>query len=149
MGRVEARFQDWRIGVASHWAQLWVDRNFSLDYTLKSLEKILAGAPRTAVREARVVLKDAAYTVFGHLIEAIETTPLGTSESVGAEGMGRHLRRALEGDLGELADRLADTIRCVSRVLPRDHALLLEHEHGRWVANSDWHLINAADSCGT
>jgi hypothetical protein len=45
MGRVDARFADWRIGVASHWAQLWVDRNFALDYTLKSLEKVLEGPP--------------------------------------------------------------------------------------------------------
>ncbi|GAA2255289.1 hypothetical protein GCM10010430_43860 [Kitasatospora cystarginea] len=149
MGRVEARFQDWRIGQASHWAQLWVDRHFALDYTLKSLEKILAGETRKAVRAARVVLKDAAYTVFGHLIEAIDAVPLGTAESLGAEGMDRHLRRTLEGDLGELADRLAGTVRQVSRVLPRDLAVLLEHEHTRWVANSDWRLINAAESCGT
>ena len=31
MGGVDARFTDWRIGVAPHWAQLRVDRNFALD----------------------------------------------------------------------------------------------------------------------
>ena len=76
MGRVDARFADWRIGVASHWAQLWVDRNFALDYTLKSLEKVLDGPPRHAVRQARAVLKDAAYTVLGEMIAAIEAQPL-------------------------------------------------------------------------
>ncbi len=55
MGRVDARFADWRIGVASHWAQLWVDRNFALDYSLKSLEKVLDGPPRRIVRQARMV----------------------------------------------------------------------------------------------
>jgi hypothetical protein len=65
MGRQDAEFADWRIGVCSHWAQLWIDRHFALDYTLKSLEKILDGDPRHQVRGARVVLKDAAYTVLG------------------------------------------------------------------------------------
>lgn len=68
MGRVGARFADWRIGVASEWAQRWVDRNFALDYMLKSLEKILDGSSRRAVRGARVVLKDASYTVLGGMI---------------------------------------------------------------------------------
>src|SRR5262249_23714818 len=50
MGRIDARFADWRIGRSSHHAQLWIDRNFALDYTLKSLEKVLDGAPRHTVR---------------------------------------------------------------------------------------------------
>src|SRR6266567_4513391 len=50
MGRVEARFADARIGVLARWAQLWIDRNFALDYTLKSLEKVLDGTPYRVVR---------------------------------------------------------------------------------------------------
>jgi hypothetical protein len=68
MGRVDADFADWRIGRLSHHAQLWVDRNFALDYTFKSLEKILDGQPRLVVRDARVVLKDSAYTVLGRML---------------------------------------------------------------------------------
>jgi hypothetical protein len=59
-GRVDAWFADWRIGGSSHRTQLRVDRNFALDYTLKSLKKILHGRPWHTVREARVILKDAA-----------------------------------------------------------------------------------------
>ncbi|MEU3073456.1 hypothetical protein [Streptomyces laurentii] len=51
MGRVACRYQDWRIGVASQWAQRWVDRNFSL----RSLEKILDGLPRHAVRQVALI----------------------------------------------------------------------------------------------
>ncbi|MGH8897829.1 MAG: hypothetical protein ACRDZ4_12600 [Egibacteraceae bacterium] len=54
MGRHDAAFADWRIGACSAWAQRWVDRSFAFDYTLKSLEKILEGQARTAVRGARV-----------------------------------------------------------------------------------------------
>src|SRR5260370_39307980 len=89
MGRVDARFADWRIGVASYWAQLWVDRNFALDYTLKSLEKILDGPPRQAVRQARVVLKDAAYSVLGEMISAIESQPRSASPGIEQQLSGR------------------------------------------------------------
>ncbi|MDT5026086.1 MAG: hypothetical protein QOE61_2512, partial [Micromonosporaceae bacterium] len=37
MGRVDTEYADWRIGVCARHAQLWVDRNFALDYLLKSL----------------------------------------------------------------------------------------------------------------
>src|SRR5262249_41187550 len=75
MGRIDARFADWRIGRSSHHAQLWIDRNFALDYTLKSLEKVLDGTPRHTVRGARVVLKDAAYTLLGHMLTLIDRYP--------------------------------------------------------------------------
>jgi hypothetical protein len=98
MGRVDARFTDWRIGVTSHWAQLWVDRNFALDYTLKSLEKVLDGQPRHAVRQARVVLKDAAYTVLGKMIPAAEAElPDGTAEG-GGRAVSADRRAAEHGD---------------------------------------------------
>ncbi|MFI0420283.1 B12-binding domain-containing radical SAM protein [Spongiactinospora sp. 9N601] len=53
MGRQAARFADLRIGVCSEWAQLWVDRNFALDYTFKSLEKTLDGRARPYGRPAQ------------------------------------------------------------------------------------------------
>lgn len=43
MGRMDARYADWRIGVLARWGQLWIDRNFALDYTLKSLERVIDG----------------------------------------------------------------------------------------------------------
>jgi hypothetical protein len=53
MGRVNDRLADWRSGVLSYRAQLWVDRNFALDYTLKSLEKLADGARRRDPGHAR------------------------------------------------------------------------------------------------
>lgn len=102
MGRQDARFADPCIGVCSRWAQLWVDRNFALDYTLKSLEKILDGEPRAAIRRARRVVKDAAYTVFGHMIRTIDDTPpdscgrgrAGRPAALDARRRGRGLDRA-------------------------------------------------------
>ncbi|MGA5817995.1 B12-binding domain-containing radical SAM protein [Kitasatospora sp. NPDC094028] len=147
MGRVDAEFADWRIGVASELAQEWVDRNFALDYTFKSLEKILDGQPRQVVRAARVVLKDAAYTVFGHMIRAIEETPLAAVDRTAT--LGAQLRRMLDTELAALTERMAGVVVEVSRALPADHWQVLAREHGRWAEAGEWRLINAAAPCGT
>ena len=75
MGRVDAAFADWRIGACSVHAQLWVDRNFAIDYTLKSLEKILDGTSRRLVRGARVVIKQAAFALLTRMLALIAETP--------------------------------------------------------------------------
>jgi radical SAM superfamily enzyme YgiQ (UPF0313 family) len=148
MGRQDAEFADWRIGVCSRSAQLWVDRNFALDYTLKSLEKILDGEPRRQVRVARVVLKDAAYTVLGGLITAAEGEP-ATRLPGRAPVLEERTRALLDTEIAGLRERMARTVFDVAGVLPERHAATLRHEHGRWARNEEWSLINAADPCGT
>ncbi|KUN17683.1 radical SAM protein [Streptomyces corchorusii] len=145
MGRVACRYRDWRIGVASSWAQRWVDRHFALDYTLKSLEKVLDGAARHAVRRARVVLKDAAYQVLGDMIAAIEAYDLerpGQKEALSA-----WIEAALEERAGMLRGQMATTVTGVGRHLPGDHAATLAREHERWASARGWELINAGESC--
>jgi radical SAM superfamily enzyme YgiQ (UPF0313 family) len=148
MGRQEARFADWRIGICSYWAQLWVDRNFPFDYTFKSLEKILDGEPHRAVRAARVVLKDAAYTVFGHMIRAMESTPLDPGGIIAQHRFETRLRAVLDREIDALGGRMATVVQDVARALPPDHARLLEREHERWIRHREWTLINAAEGCG-
>src|SRR6266568_1041087 len=147
MGRVDARFTDWRIGVASHWAQLWVDRNFALDYTLKSLEKVLDGQPRHAVREARVVLKAAAYAVLGELIAAIEAQPLADGTK-GENRLSAQIGAMLGAQIQVLRTRMDDTMRQAAASLPAEHVRMLHTEYHRWDSATGWRLINATDSCG-
>jgi hypothetical protein len=146
MGRVDARFADWRIGIASHWAQLWVDRNFALDYTLKSLEKILDGPPRHTIRQARVVLKDAAYTVLGEMITAIGTAPAACA--AGSQ-LNAQIGAVLDAEIGLLRARMDDAVREAAASLPAGHAGMLCREHERWQSADGWRPINAADPCGT
>jgi hypothetical protein len=148
MGRIDARYADWRIGVASHWAPLWVDRNFALDYTLKSLEKILEGSPRRAVRQARVVLKDAAYTVLGEMIAAIEAQP--PAAGPGAEGqLSARIGALLDTHIDLLRARMEHAVREVAASLPAEHFAMMYREYERWQSAGGWRLINAADACGT
>ncbi|MEV0484509.1 radical SAM protein [Streptomyces sp. NPDC050508] len=148
MGRVDAEFADWRIGMASYWSQLWVDRNFALDYTLKSQEKILDGTPRLVVRETRSVLKDASYRVLGAMIDAINEQPdqrLPAAEAV----LNGRIERILNREIDVLRDRMSEVLTQTVSVLPAEHRRTLHAQHDRWTSAGTWELINASDSCGT
>ncbi|MQT01965.1 radical SAM protein [Streptomyces jumonjinensis] len=149
MGRVDARFADWRIGVASGWAQCWVDRNFALDYTLKSLEKVLDGSRRDAVREARVVLKGAAFAVLGDMIRALDQYPLTGVSGEAIRDLTHHVGRLLEARIDRLRPRMTTAVEHVAGQLRGEHATTLSREHDRWATTTGWALINASDSCGT
>jgi hypothetical protein len=153
MGRLEARYSDWRIGVCSQNAQRWVDRHFALDYLLKSLEKILDGEPRRLLREARVVLKDAAFDLLTGMLGLIDQH----SDQLGSGSVPPSQRRALDQAVSALMDqlvqdlaaRLSVTIEGVLPSLRPTDAGLLAAAFERWEATEGWHLINANDPCGT
>jgi len=145
MGRVDADFADWRIGRCSHHAQLWVDRHFALDYTLKSLEKVLDGQPRCLVRHARVVLKDAAFALLTRMLDLIVDTPLVRD----VQRLDTALERAMDDQLARLTGAMGATIDAVLPTLPADAATVLRREHRRWHDTRGWRLINSADPCGT
>lgn len=146
MGRVEAEYADWRIGVLARWAQLWVDRNFALDYTLKSLEKILDGRPHQVVRGLRDVLKHAAYRLFGGLLDLAGTTDTLIRNH---DKLDANCARLAESLIGELQAELAPAIAGVKETLPVDHLQLLRGEYTRWAGMNAWQLINVGDPCGT
>jgi hypothetical protein len=146
MGRVEAGYADWRIGVLSRWAQLWVDRNFALDYTLKSLEKILDGQPYQVVRGVRRILKDAAYRLFGGMLGLSGQTDTLTGNQ---EELVERCAALAEALIGDLHAELAPAIAQVGGSLPANHCQLLRREYTRWAGMNAWQLINASDPCGT
>ncbi|WP_433379353.1 B12-binding domain-containing radical SAM protein [Streptosporangium sp. CA-115845] len=145
MGRVDAAFADSRIGVCSERAQLWVDRNFAIDYTLKSLEKVLDGEPRRQVRAARVVIKDAAFTILTGMINLVD----GYVDPSQGVPLTAGLDALLDAEFDRLRDRMATTVPAVVAALPGQAADRLVYEHQRWAASTGWELINAADPCGT
>lgn len=146
MGRVDAEYADWRIGRVSHHAQLWVDRHFAFDYTLKSMEKILDGRPRREVRAARVVVKDAAATLLGRMLDLIGQHALDTPANAAVDAA---LVRLLNRGLDELREAMEPTVMAVVATLRQDHGKILYDAHSRWASEAGWALINAADPCGT
>ncbi|WP_433358789.1 hypothetical protein [Streptosporangium sp. CA-115845] len=143
MGRVEARFADQRIGICSVHAQMWVDRTFALDYTLKSLEKIVDGPQRAALHTARVTIRAAAYTLLTAMLDLIDHT------GPGAELGEQALRALMDEQLSRLQSALAAPVGQALPLLSPGNAELLRTEHRRWLAGAGWRLINAADACGT
>jgi hypothetical protein len=146
MGRLDAGFADWRIGRCSHHAQLWIDRHFALDYTLKSLEKILDGPSRHLVRGARVVLKDAAFALLTRMVDLITTFPVLDRDT---DRFDEALRWAMDDQRIGLTATMEVTIQALLPILPPQTAAVLRREHHRWRRRDGWRLINAADPCGT
>ncbi|WP_197523376.1 radical SAM protein [Actinokineospora pegani] len=148
MGRVQAHFADWRIGVVSHWAQLWIDRNFALDYTLKSLEKVLDGLPHDLVRGLRRTIKTAAYRLLGAMVD---TATLATVDPAPDRAAELHSRLAILADalLAELRGDLDPALGEVTATLPAVLRDTLAREHRRWLKPTEWRLINTADPCST
>lgn len=144
MGRVQARYADWRIGRCSLHGQMWVDRNFALDYTLKSLEKILADEERHRVREARIVLKHAAYALLGDMLTALPDFPKG--QPAAAE-LDARLVRLLDSGLQTLRPGMESTVRDLLARLPDGPALLLREQFDRWQRPEPWRLINGPAAC--
>ncbi|MGW4412662.1 B12-binding domain-containing radical SAM protein [Nonomuraea sp. NPDC004702] len=143
MGRVEARFADQRIGACSIHAQMWVDRTFALDYTLKSLEKIVDGPQRAVLHAARVTIRAAAYTLLTAMLDLIDHAGPGLELSEQA------LRALMDDQLDRLQSALTFPIGQALALLSPSNAGLLRAEHRRWLAEVGWRLINAADACGT
>jgi len=144
MGKFDADFADWRIGRASHHAQLWVDRNFALDYTLKSLEKILDGPAYTAVRKLRQVVKSGAFSVLTEMISTIEKHSLDDPRR---DALDTALSRVLDREFDELTRKVGRAVTDVLGVLRTDAAGSLRDEYTRWLDRTSWQLINEMASC--
>ena len=144
MGRVQARYADWRIGRCSLRGQMWVDRNFALDYTLKSLEKILADEERHRVREARVVLKHTAYALLGDMLAELPALPVDEPDP---DELDARLERLLDARLEALRPGLDATVRDLLDRLPESPAGLLREQFSRWLRPEPWRLINGPSSC--
>jgi radical SAM superfamily enzyme YgiQ (UPF0313 family) len=131
MGRREVTYRDPRIGSLSVLSQYWVDRNFSLDYTLKGLEKCARGRAQQVVRKAREKVKDATFSFIRAGYEAIRC---GSDESFGLA--------ALEHEL-ELLKRGLESLMCeAGELLPVAWRAVLDDAYAEWKNRDGWRLIN-------
>jgi hypothetical protein len=145
LGRVQARFADWRIGVCARRAQMWVDRHFALDYTLKSLEKISDARTAQCMRSARVVIKDASFRVLTAMLELIDMYAADRVDP----GMDAAVTELLDIEAARSKAELGIAIEGLVAVLPLASRRMFEREWRRWCAARGWQLINAGEACGT
>lgn len=68
IGKMNVSYIDHNIGLISHASQLWIDRNFTFDYTLKSIIKISKASERQIIYDLRGILKDHCYFLLAKLL---------------------------------------------------------------------------------
>lgn len=165
MGRRNAVFADQRIGALSDWSQRWVDHNFSLDYTLKSFEKVTVGAEHSAVRHTRRRLKASAYTLLGRMLWLTtgDDALLPEPDQAGGDFVERFghdritagdpaaanevLHRLVDYQLIELREALTAEIDLVSDALTGRRVAIMTEAWDRWRKRSDWSFINSPEQC--
>lgn len=162
MGRYDASYLDADIGLFSDCAQAWVDRNFSLDYLLKSIEKYTSGSAYVRVREMRALIKTYAYDLLGLMIglwdpdaEDLHVEPV-RRDALGLRLAAADLARAYGDEARRdivhgLMDRLfafmrADirqTFDAIRADLPQAEQAMIVAQVERWAQSRSWSQINA------
>jgi hypothetical protein len=141
MGRRNADFLDPEIGTISDSSQRWVDRNFSFDYALKSLEKITTGIERTSLRRLRALLKEYAYRLLGKLL-ILARSSLAAPET-GSSGEARSERHGLmDAHFRELVAAVESLLALERAAIQPSNLVTLKRELHGWRRRQGWPLIN-------
>jgi len=160
MGRVNTIYKDYRIGAISSVSQRWIDRNFALDYLLKSIIKVSNDDVISKVLHIRKLIKESAYNLLGIMIYLTNNELDFT--------LSEHQKRNLpdffinqkksfnsEEDLYDLFMELLaihfDTLKhdfserynSVRESLPDSTTELIDREIEVWTLKNSWELINA------
>lgn len=151
-------FVDPLIGLISDWAQRWIDRNFSFDYTLKSLQKITIEAQRQCLGQIRFLLKQSAYTWLGYVLvastgnrellddvdESIISTmgPLQRDQPLNLDAARNAMISVGNSLFGYLLNKIHTDIEKALGSLGREHRAILQREHARWASRTKWELLH-------
>lgn len=140
MGRRNAEYKDRRIGLLSLWGQRWVDRNFSLDYTLKSLEKLSAGKEKSAIRQARYALRRSAYELLATFLDLVRR--LGPDADT-VDAFSQKIESAANEHLAELVSSIDQCVADMRGAVLPERLQILTREIDRWQRRTAWNLINS------
>jgi radical SAM superfamily enzyme YgiQ (UPF0313 family) len=69
MGKYNSIYKDERIGLMSYYSQLWIDKNFALDYFFKSMMKIKLIETSSYLEKFRQLFKKNSYYLLGMFLE--------------------------------------------------------------------------------
>jgi hypothetical protein len=159
MGRREASYVEPLIGQFSYYSQCWIDRNFSFDYTLKSVEKIAQSGVRELVRDFRNLIKEKSFELLGKMIangtgreDLLADAPPDTMTHSGKRTAPGHPQTQAHIWLECLLNEQFEALRTESHArfahickeLGKTGYDLIARELGRWSECEDWKLINAA-----
>lgn len=116
------------------------------DLLLRAVPELGVDEIVDGVRGVRRILKDAAYRLFGGMLDLSGKTDNLTGNQEELAGRCGALAEALINDLhAELASAIAG----VEDSLPAEHYRFLRRAYTRWAGMKAWRLINVGDPCGT
>lgn len=160
MGKRKAKYRDRNIGFISLYSQKWIDRNFSLDYLLKSIIKISKKDIRSTVILLRVRIKHYSFSLLGKMLALItsdikylhEPTPNEIYQIEGLISMWN--TQASENKNEEiffellslhfslLVDEFTNELTRLKPQIKADDFEMIEKQVKKWISIKDWKLIN-------
>lgn len=160
LGKQNAIYSDWRIGILHVICQLWIDHHFSLDYTLKSLSKIYPDETGKRIWLIRSELKDNSYRLLGKLlylcgadkgvlisqpkeeIEFVTTLRQNHSSNLNALVLEDNARKVLTYQKDQLINSMRSLNKELYQILRNDdYATYLQH-YLKWESNTSWYFIH-------
>jgi radical SAM superfamily enzyme YgiQ (UPF0313 family) len=152
MGKYVASYIDERIGLMSHHSQLWIDRNFSLDYLLKSLLKTKDKSMSLSLERVRNIIKRHSYVLLGKFLvcatKNIDIISMPDDSATHLKSLYERLsletslQIILEKQREDLSTEIHDSLNNVSACLHTWEMELLKTEVEKWSSGSTWRLIN-------
>jgi radical SAM superfamily enzyme YgiQ (UPF0313 family) len=160
MGRRDADFIDPIIGQLSRHAQMWIDRSFALDYTLKSVIKIMGEDAQAPVMGLRLILKDYAYRLLGMMLTAANDRPAlaarpddgiraleiatlcGWTASAGADVRARGINAIMTSLFEEFVMIMSGAITSELAHIRGEAHEIVRKELDKWQEPREWSLIN-------
>lgn len=153
MGKYNSKYIDERIGLMSYYSQLWIDRNFALDYFLKSMMKIKTIEISEKIESIRFVYKNYSYWLLGMFLQVtLHRTDLLPEEfnrmykrfiqSVcHNEEISETYKKILKIQFDLLQKKINTLLKDLYECLEDDEINEFKDIYNRW-RKSDWKLIN-------
>jgi radical SAM superfamily enzyme YgiQ (UPF0313 family) len=160
MGKRQTKYRDPNIGLISLYSQKWIDRNFSLDYLLKSIIKISEKDIRNTIISLRVRIKHYSFSLLGKMLSLITSNlkylhePTTTEISQITDLILRWNNEPNENNKEEIFFELLslhfdllvnefthELMRLKSQIKEDDYEMI-EHQVKNWIIKNDWELIN-------
>lgn len=160
MGRQDVRYSDPIIGILSKHAQMWIDRNFALDYTLKSLSKVMDKSLQLKILEIRKIFKSYSYRFLGVMLVVVNNDPsleahngdgrsvinvatkAGWKENYSIECLERILPQVMDWLFDKLRNNIEKNLQQYANHLDTDSRHLIDEQYSKWAESVGWNLIN-------
>jgi hypothetical protein len=160
MGRKEAKFLNKEIGIISYFCQLWIDRNFTFDYLLKSITKLNSKQNNEIIYQFRSLFKDYAYMLLGYIL-AIVTGDKKLSSKINVAKFNKHRKEYLHNEKNRstileciilefldyhffcLVKEVQNLLRQLKNDLNSRDLFFIESNIDKWSSQNTWKLINS------